>query len=327
MRPRCGVLKIFCILQLFPPVTLYKEKTFTTQMIDWGYTRFCLTDEGEVILYGRTQPDSLPVIHKYSGDGELLQTWQPPRCRHAPAPDHIGSYNSFRTLSIQGALYLAEACFRCQSIDVHKTSSDATEGDAWINAFTVADGELHSFSYICAGKSPADTVLAVSPRGHDACEVIVYDCSSTTFTVKDIIPIDNMRVKFFTFLESGYPGGLIICSDWNQNLICATSLADKQLIWRLHGEVMGKSIRPNGMCTNDRGRLYVADGSNGRILVSDGSTGHLLQVIELSDLGCIVHVAWCNTQPNLIVRHRLGNGNDSISYYNVTWITCQGQPP
>ncbi len=286
-------------------------------MIDWDYTRFCATDEGEVILYGRTQPDSLPVIHKYSRDGELLQTWQPPRCRHAPAPGG-DSYNSFKTLSIQGVLYLAEACSRCQSIEVHKTSYDATEGDTWINACTVADGEQHSFGHICDGKSPADTVLALSPRGYNACAVVVFDCSSTTFTVRDIIPNDNMRVRFFTFLECGYPGGLIISSDWKQNLICATSLADKQLIWRLHGEVMGKSINPNGMCTDDRGRLYVADGKNGRILVSDGSTGHILQVIQLSELGGILDVTWCNTQPNLIVWHRHGKANESISYYNVT---------
>ena len=277
-------------------------------MIDWDYTRFCATDEGEVILYGRTQPDSLPVIHQYSRDGELLQTWQPPRCRHATAS--VGrSYNSFQTLSIQGALYLAMACSRCQIIEVHKTSSNTPEDDAWINACTVADGEQHSSIYICAGKSPADTVLAVSYLGQNACAVIVFDCSSTTFTVKDIISINNMIVRSVTFLESGYPGGLIIGSDWYQNMICATSLADKQLIWRLHVEVMGKSISPGGMCTDDRGRLYVADGINGRILVSDGSTGHILQVIELSDLGCIWQVAWCNTQPNLIVTHRLGNGN------------------
>ncbi len=266
-------------------------------------------------MQGITHPDTPPVIHKYSRDGEILKTLQPPQCGHALTSD--GKSGQFiQTISIQGVPYLAVSCCMCHSIQLFNISNDAREG----TIITACKGmrEEPAFYNMCEG--PKDTLLAVSLTGQSdrPGALIVFDCSSTSFTVKDTIPIKNKSVVFINYLEAGYTGGLVIASFWQENVICGTSLRDKQLVWRLHGEVMGKTITPRGMCIDDRGRLYAADGRNKRILVLDGSAGHVLQVVELPELGAIVEIAWCNTQPHLIVWHGRAEGKLTITCYNVT---------
>ncbi len=74
-------------------------------------------------------------------------------------------------------------------------------------------------------------------------------------------------------------------------------------IWRLGGKgvrVAGKMLDPWDFCTDDKGRVYVADGKNARVLVLDGSTGHLIQIL-LEGHELIRHISWDKGRQQLII--------------------------
>ncbi len=315
-------------------VTIDKVKTLPCESIAHRYTDFCTTDTGEVIMLGRREVITLRrsrvdrhVIEKYSRDGELLQTWHRPWCEAGGLFTKCRD-NSICNLSIQGVQYLAASCFMCKSIRLSKVINEPRENGAWITAYRHNERHQPSFYRMCQG--PIDTLLALGstgPRmGRNVHALFVLDCSSTTFTIKDIIHFESESVGCITYLEAGYQGGLIIFASVPlpvpevRKVIFAISLRDKQPVWRLQDEVMGKTILPCGMCTDNIGRLYVADRQNGKVLVIDGSKGHVLQVIELPELGIIVDVAWCNTQPHLIICHKPAMMESlTFTYCNVTW--------
>ena len=91
---------------------------------------------------------------------------------------------------------------------------------------------------------------------------------------------------------------------------------DKENVWKLEGELLRKTIDPQGICSDSSGRLFIADGKNQRILVLDGSTGLGLQALELSELGTILDVIWCDRKSQLIVHHKRSNEIRQITYFN-----------
>ncbi len=74
-------------------------------------------------------------------------------------------------------------------------------------------------------------------------------------------------------------------------------------IWRIGGKgvrVGGKMLDPWDFCTDDKGRVYVADGKNARVLVLDGSNGHLIQTL-LEGHELIRHISWDKGSQQLII--------------------------
>ena len=87
------------------------------------------------------------------------------------------------------------------------------------------------------------------------------------------------------------------------------------------GEVDGIAIEPHGMCVDDRGRLFVADGSNSRILVLNSQTGSLVQLIHLRNLGDIYELGFFSNNAQLLIQHSTtGSDKEQISIFNISYF-------
>ncbi len=260
-------------------------------------------------MYGITRRDIIPpptTIQKYNSSGDFLETWPAPQCEHTPTPE-IGHLSIFHIV-VKNEPYLVISCILCRSMTLINTRDGSR-----IPTYTNGGRNKPVPGRMCDG--PAGTFLAINSIRNRS-EVIMFDCRNTSLAVNALIPKDMDDPVFIAYLETKSTGGLVIACDWKHSTIVATSLSDKKLIWRLQGEVKGKMIRPNGMDTDDEGRLYVGDGANSRIIVLDGSTGYELQVKELPEYGVIVNVLWCNIQHQLIVHH-VNNGREQITYFGI----------
>ena len=89
-------------------------------------------------------------------------------------------------------------------------------------------------------------------------------------------------------------------------------------MWEVVGEVAGKEIKPYGVCSDNDGNVFVADGNNERVLVLDSKTGQLLQVLlQEEKTGDIFDVCWTENQPQLTIRHGEPKAIKQISCYNT----------
>ena len=87
------------------------------------------------------------------------------------------------------------------------------------------------------------------------------------------------------------------------------------------GEVDGVAIEPHGMCADNTGRLFVADGSNSRILVLNSQTGSLVQLIHLHNLGHIYELGISSTDSRLFIQHSIAdNEKEQISIFNISYL-------
>ncbi len=259
-------------------IELQKVKSFHPQLASWGYTTSCASEEGEVFIYGKTQPDMPPVIQKYSTDGELLNTWPAPGCGHWQQEG--GQCHTIEHLIINSESYVVISCStrQCRSITLYET-----RGDKVLTGYQDQGSGKPIPGPMCLNKvsCPADRLLAVNQRHRpNEQEVLVFDCTSTEFTITDRIPIDVIEPPHITCIETWSRGGLLIASDWRKNVISATSMRDKENVWKLEGELLRKTIDPQGICSDSSGRLFIADGKNQRILVSFG----LLWPLDLSSV-------------------------------------------
>ncbi len=298
------------------------------------------------LLYFFHQPAS---IHNYDTDGNLLKTLPGHPCTHAgiilrqeheflkPRTCNFSIFDCY----ILGIQHLAISCSKENVITLHNTKDGTVTAAKWESGI---DGSC----FRVVGKGQSGTVLAFKLSDtmrwsvdtwwfthadqHDG-EVIVFECSSTVFKEKERLAIDNPRGLPFTgisYLETGSQEGLVIVShnsrsprsdDENagDSMITATRLKDKLLIWRLDREdVMGKIVRPQAICSDNMGRLYVADtGEWMRILVLDGSTGCTLQVLATKDVGPILSIGCCKMQPHLYVSHKIDFEDCKITCYKL----------
>ena len=60
---------------------------------------------------------------------------------------------------------------------------------------------------------------------------------------------------------------LLIVTSWQQNIIKAIDYLTGNTEWIITGEYEGKKIVPHGICCDDIGHLYIADGANNRVLL------------------------------------------------------------
>ncbi len=139
-------------------------------------------------------------------------------------------------------------------------------------------------------KGPEGTII-VSNRLLERREVHLFDTSSTVFTLQETLET-SVAPRTICYHNTGSMGDLVVTSDPFLGKISATGLQNKQLEWRLEGEVQGKIVQANQMRSGPNGQLFIADGINQRIITLDGSTGLILQVLELPQLGGIYGVEY-----------------------------------
>ena len=84
------------------------------------------------------------------------------------------------------------------------------------------------------------------------------------------------------------------------------------------GEVDGIPIEPHGLCSDERGRLFAADGSNSRILIINSYNGRLMQIIQLEQLGNICDLGYSKDDLSIVIQHSVStNDKEQISVFSL----------
>ena len=289
-----------------------EENSFTIQVTYiWAVGRFCVSRGGdEVFLCAEPESGGLEflqsrsnVLQRYSRTGQLLNTWQH-KCQHADSKHLLH-------LSIGDTPYIAISCWKCRSIRLYSmTDSDP------ITAYRHSGEDEMAPYAMCHG---AHNTIMVGNWREGSQEVLVYDVTSTQFTLKDRIPVHVDQAWHIHYMETAQHGGIVIVSTWGEdNIMSAHSLDSKALVWKIvNKEIDGKGFQPCGMCSDpDTGALYVADQFNKRLIVLEPNTGEVIQSIQMPGVGLIVNIAWCSVQPHLVIHHWINDMN-LITYYDI----------
>ncbi len=250
-----------------------------------------------VVCIGQLRAAAAYEGRRYDQNGKYLQT--------IPSPQHCDHQRDLKLLEIQvaGRLHIAMPCPECQCIRLW-----SPDGDTWQMAWQVKAGrkEKQSPMDLCQGRrdSRGGQIIATMSKGYGTKYVTVFDIEQIPFKV--IIPKMEIGIQPGNMCYSDFPGigeAVAITSTFpTQYRFCLYSLVTKECLWTIGGQdktaepeddyggmpqypsviVGGARWSPRGVCTDNRGCLYVADinKSNPRILIFTVARGELLQQLS-----------------------------------------------
>ncbi len=287
-----------------------ENETFTSQLADCD--KFCIGND-HIIMYGTPSEQGAvggasadsprqDVLHVYNKQGQLERSWSAPACVH-------GGYNLLQTIT-EETQFVAVACQSspCNVIHLYNLQTLSVEMRV---AFQDANSGNFAVGAMCRG--PENTILAINKMVGSS-EVVVFDTSTTKFTIQDKIPLEINTPEHVHYIKTKQHGGLLIVS--KQDSVIATSMDNRETIWRVPGQIHGQDFWAWGISSDTRGRLYVGDVHNDRVIVLDASTGHVIQSLTLHVMGWMQGLGWADTQPHLVIWHRDG-GKPKITCFNI----------
>ena len=257
----------------------------------WLCRSLTVMTAGEVVVLVRTQKGKLEV-RWYNQQGKLLHTApRPPQC------DKFHAHLSVLAVEVGGKQQVALSCWECECIWL---GTGGTGGfgkilrkvtGAWSVAWEPTGakerGRQPRPGVMCQGKP--GQIIAVN--GYDGESVSVFDIMQIPFRL--VVPEIKlgMQAEYLCYCELPGIGEVLAVTDGNiQYKLCMFSLDGGTPLWSVGDKVkMGKSVKvagaewwPVGLCSDNRGRLYVADCEEGtnRIIVFSAASGSVLQVVQ-----------------------------------------------
>ncbi len=284
---------------------------YTTQMIEWGPSKFAVTSDGDAILYGKTSDDSEPLIHIYTHQGELKQCFNILSCDHGPDSTH-----DLQEVKVQGQRYLAVSCCAsvCRSITLYRLEDHATTRSlpGCVVYSDTRQGQPAPGT-MCLG--PAGSLYSVHmKRGSKS--VYIFNTTDPNFKIEGTIPLNIDIPQSICYIEhNGVDSMLILCSS-REKAICAIRIRTGQVIWKVQGQVEGQKIKPQVICTDWDQRLFVGDGKNKRILILHVLDGRHMATVEVPEIDRLLEIGWCPVGSHLTVWHKqTNNSNYIVSHY------------
>ncbi len=232
-----------------------------------------VTDTGEIVIWVEKQTSSRGFVtdveheaHWYDQKGKLIHTF-----RH----DSFGGPDIL-ALQVDGDEKIALS----SSLD-HYIWLWSSNKNEWSVGWKVPFGSTMRpmLSKMCPGKP--GQIIALDKRNRNS--VIVFDVTQIPFDDKKEIELE-MKVNHMCYLDLPGVGGALavtICDE--EYKLGMVSLESGKLIWSIGGygcKVAGAEWKPQGVSSDNRGRLYVADEYNDRIIVLSASSGTVLQIIQ-----------------------------------------------
>ena len=245
----------------------------------WSLT---VTAAGDVVVWVQTLSGTYEA-QWYEQQGRLIHTFlRPPQCGH----------DDLKVLAVEvgGKQQVALSSHSDQCIWL-----GSRDTGAWSVAWQ-ATGEKGSEERkgqpkpctMCQGKP--GQIIAWNWHG-DRRIVSVFDITQIPFCV--VVPEMKLEMNacHLCYCELPGVGGALAVTDGSDGYkLCMFSLDSGALLWSVGSEdergqqvkVAGTEWVPQGVCSDNRGRLYVADGKrvNDRIIVLSATSGSVLQVVQ-----------------------------------------------
>ncbi len=241
-----------------------------------------VTAAGEVVAWARTGSGTLEALW-YDQQGKLMHTLlRPAECEHW----------DLRVLAVEvgGKQQVAlsspdDQCIWLGSRDTEEWSV------AWQAPGKEGTGEIERqpkpYS-LCQGKP--GQIIVCDMQG-DENSVVAFDITQIPFRV--VVPQMKLATEAYHLCYSDLPGvggALAVTDAWYGFRLSMFGLDSGELLWSVGGKeesgwsvkVAGAGWDPRGVCSDNRGRLYVADmkWGNTRILVLSAASGSVLQVVQ-----------------------------------------------
>ena len=258
-----------------------------------------VTEAWEVVVWGKTQTGR-HVVQWYDQQGELLHTARPPpQCQQAQAeipiyePNDHPSHIHVLAVTVSEKQQIALSCFDCQCIWL-----GSRDTEAWSVAWQ-ATGEGRwdqpKPSAMCQGKP--GQIIALKGYAREK-SVSVFDITQIPFhQVEPEIKL-GVAPDYLCYCDLPGVGSALAVTDLSKLSMC--SLDSGKILWSVGGyinreqqasnresleevKVAGVEWYPMGVCSDNRGRLYVADchqDINSRIIVFSAFLGSVLQVVQ-----------------------------------------------
>ena len=67
---------------LLQALKVTKECGYETGLLEWAKTKCTLLSDGSIAMYGKLDENSGYGIYVYGMDGNWIQSWDPPECKH-----------------------------------------------------------------------------------------------------------------------------------------------------------------------------------------------------------------------------------------------------
>ncbi len=253
-----------------------------------------LPDSGSVVLFGsiakKSAQQDIYGLHQYRLEGGRLQ-----KLRHVELPcEH--EPKKLLGVKVEEQELLAVACKHCGDIKLMNLETGETH---------VAYKSEKMPDTLCHGDAGRIWIYC---RDNTVTEL---NCTSKTFTVTRKTFDTSAEYHFMCYLPAPHRALIYSTSNWVE----AVSAETGQQLWKLQGQVDGKTIQPAGMTLDAEHQLLLtADSHGSRILVLDPETGSPLesfpmphpQVYFKGYVGQLGSFDLCWSQGRLLLLHNSG---------------------
>ncbi len=262
-----------------------RKKRYVEEM---SYPSMTVMKTGEVIIMVNRseQGTTYYEARQYAGEQTKLPSVNTV-LGHLKPDEHFLLFPSVLAITVDGEQHVALSCYFSQCIWLARPGAEAWSV-AW-KAIGVEGSEERAGQpkpgVTCLGK-PGQIIAANGHRGEGQ-SVSVFDITQIPFRVVAPEIKVGMIARMLCYCDLGVDGGLAI-TDHRQGKLCMFSLESKKLLWGVGGQgvkVAGAEWEPRGVCTDNRGRIFVGDSKYSRVFVFSASSGSMLQVMQGSLLG------------------------------------------
>ncbi len=238
----------------------------------------------------------------------------------------ISLHYSFLQVEIEKFTYVAVSCTECRLIRLYNPRQRL-----WVIAYkykpTIIQDPVAP-SHLCHG-GPEELIAL----DKDNSSILIFDIHNVHFKLK-CFPISLPRgivAEYVSCSESENYGQLLITSTTDANGRCdiiAMATHTLDTMWSFPEKLTGKTSaghqsensdehmenkqsqmgsRPAVICSDGKGRLFVAAQADDSILVLDGCTGQVIQVLPVTELQGqrIKQMEWSDSNSHLIILHQV----------------------
>ncbi len=264
----------------------------------WTTSQIAVSEDGLVIVYGM-KLDGTIVLKLFNK--EQREIWE-----KEPLQDIVGYITGMAFIQSGWENYIIISDNQSNLIHVRAVSDGTIVGQAKIP---------HSRGKICFDSFGQGYIRNIDTAQIKKLHVhsdVVSGLPEITVDHYNSIPFSLDSPHGFCLVHSNIGKKMFIMSSWRNSTIQAIDAENGKVIWEVTGEYEGQKICPCGMCTNEKGNIYVADGSNARVLQLS-CTGQIERCL-FETKGSVINVQWLEMK--LLVYHRDGD-QEAITVYEM----------